>query len=155
MLPIPAPVLRLLFPLRRAYWHLRRPRTFGVKALLAHPDGGGRLLVVRHSYGDRARWGLPGGGYRPARETAAEAVAREVREELGLVIAPGAFAELDTVLVDGGGKRDTLTLFAARAVDAGVRRSPELAEARWVADVGELGAARVSRWLRLALERRG
>lgn len=146
---IPAPALRLLHPLRRAYVLLARPRTFGVKTLIRHSDG--RFLVVRHSYGDRERWGLPGGGYRPDREAAADAAAREVWEELRMRTVD--FRELDTVEVTGKGRRDALTLFAAVAADGAFQCSPELAEARWVTGIGELGDAPLSRWLLLALER--
>ncbi|MDQ6714047.1 MAG: NUDIX domain-containing protein [Candidatus Dormibacteraeota bacterium] len=45
-------------------------------------DRGGRVLLVRHSYGRRG-WELPGGGRR-AKESLQQAVLREIREELGV-----------------------------------------------------------------------
>jgi 8-oxo-dGTP diphosphatase len=45
-------------------------------------DRDNRVLLVRHSYGRRG-WELPGGGRKP-RESLAQAVLREVREELGV-----------------------------------------------------------------------
>lgn len=150
---LPAPVLRTMSPLVRLWWKVRRPTTFGIKALLRHPDGAGRFLVVRHSYADTRRWGLPGGGYRPARETPQEAAAREIAEELGLRIAPADFCVLDTVTTTLEAKRDTLTVLVAAAPTENVVLSPELAEARWVEDVDELGGAPVSRWLLAALDR--
>lgn len=45
----------------RVWWRVRRPTTYGVKALLIHPSDPEKCLVVRHSSADRERWGLPGG----------------------------------------------------------------------------------------------
>ncbi len=52
----------------------------GVKCLLTH---GGRVLMVRHTYGRRDVWYLPGGGVRRG-EPPLDAAAREMEEELGL-----------------------------------------------------------------------
>jgi ADP-ribose pyrophosphatase YjhB (NUDIX family) len=52
-------------------------------------DAGGRLLLVQRGHEPEAgRWSLPGGRVRPG-ESDADAVIREVREETGLVVAPG------------------------------------------------------------------
>lgn len=146
---LPAPVLRAIAPVHRLWWRVRKPNTFGVKILLR--DSSGRFLVVRHSYSDPKRWGLPGGGYRPDRETPAEAAAREVAEELGLTLAPDKLAELKTLTTTLEAKRDTLTILAGAAPSAALTLSPELAEARWVNDLDDLGEAPVSRWLITAL----
>ncbi|WUJ56403.1 NUDIX domain-containing protein [Kribbella sp. NBC_00382] len=117
-----------------------------------HPDDPGKCLVVRHSYVDRDRWGLPGGGYDPKRESAGEAAIREVAEELALTIEepPTVLRSLTTQLE---GKVDNLTIVAARPTSADFRLNAELSEARWVAvDLTELPAdAPISRWLKLAL----
>ena len=138
---------------RRLWWRLRRPRTYGVKVLLLHPEDPGRFLAVRHSYVDRERWALPGGRYRPARETSAAAARREVREELGLGIA-GELAALTTLETRTEGKHDTLTLLCGIADGVEARCSFELHEARWLRthlrDVP--GGDPVSRWLRIALD---
>lgn len=47
-------------------------------------DGGGRVLLVRHTYG-RLNWEVPGGGSEP-HESAAETAMREAREELGVPV---------------------------------------------------------------------
>jgi 8-oxo-dGTP pyrophosphatase MutT (NUDIX family) len=94
---------------------------------------------------------LPGGGYRPKRETPAEAGAREIAEELGLTLAPNKLAELETVTTTLEAKRDRLTLLAGAAPAAALTLSPELAETRWVNSLDELGDAPVSRWLLAAL----
>src|ERR1044071_1414195 len=106
-LRIPAPLLRVIAPGMRLWWRIRKPETFGVKALLLHPDGSGRFLVVRHSYSDPTRWGLPGGGYKPTTETPAHAAAREISEELALTVPAEAFTVLDTLVTTLEGKRDT------------------------------------------------
>lgn len=47
-------------------------------------DAGGRILLVRHSYGPPV-WAFPGGGVG-RKETALNAAAREMREELGVTL---------------------------------------------------------------------
>lgn len=141
---------------QRVWWRVRKPTTFGVKVLLVHPDDPARCLIVRHSYSDSSRWGLPGGAYRPDRESPGQAGVREVAEELGLTVAETPVV-LDTVTTTLEGKRDTLTIVQARPVSADFARSPELAEARWVpADLAAMPQGEpVSRWLKLALAARG
>jgi 8-oxo-dGTP pyrophosphatase MutT (NUDIX family) len=56
------------------------PVAFGVSAIV--DDAEGHVLLVRHSY--QTGWHLPGGGVGAA-EPPAEAVLRELREEVGLL----------------------------------------------------------------------
>ena len=56
------------------------PVAFGVSAIV--DDAAGHVLLVRHSY--QPGWHLPGGGVGAA-EPPAEAVLRELREEVGLL----------------------------------------------------------------------
>lgn len=136
----------------RTWWKVRKPNTFGVKVLLIHPDDPARCLIARHSYSDSARWGLPGGAYKPERETPEQAAVREVAEELTLTIADTPTV-LDTVTTTLEGKRDKLTIVRATPTGSSFARSPELAEARWVgADISAMPEGEpVSRWLKLAL----
>ncbi len=152
---LPAPVLRVAAKCLRMWWKMRKPTTFGVKVLLIHPDDPAQCLIVRHSYSDSPRWGLPGGAYRPGRETPGQAGIREVAEELALTVTE-APAVLDTVSTALEGKRDTLTIVQATPVSASFVRSPEIAEARWVrADMAAMpGGEPVSRWLERALSAR-
>lgn len=46
-------------------------------------DEAGRILFVRHTYGDRDAWELPGGGVHRDEDDVA-AARREAREELGI-----------------------------------------------------------------------
>lgn len=56
-------------------------------------DGAGRMLLVKDWA--RREWGYPG-GYANRGETMQAACAREVGEEVGLVLAPKRFVELGT-----------------------------------------------------------
>ena len=152
---LPVPVLRVAGKCLRTSWKIRKPITFGVKVLLIHPDDPTQCLIVRHSYSDSVRWGLPGGAYRPGRETPEQAGVREVCEELALTITEVPTV-LDTVSTTLEGKRDTLTIVQATPVSASFVPSPEIAEARWVrADMAAMPeGAPVSRWLKRALSAR-
>jgi 8-oxo-dGTP pyrophosphatase MutT (NUDIX family) len=149
---LPAPVLRIAGKCLRTWWKTRKPVTFGVKVLLIHPDDPAQCLIVRHSYSDSAWWGMPGGRYRPGRESPEQAGVREVCEELALAITEIPTV-LDTVSTTLEGKRDTLTIVQATPVAASFVRSPEIAEARWVpADMAAMPKGEpVSRWLERAL----
>ena len=148
-------MLRVTGSWLRAWWKIRRPATFGVKVLLIHPDDPAQCLIVRHSYSDSARWGMPGGAYRPGRETPEQAGVREVSEELALTVTDVPTV-LDTVTTTLEGKRDTLTIVQATPVSAAFVRSPEIAEARWIrADIAAMPVDEpVSRWLERALSAR-
>ncbi len=154
-LKLPTPVLRVAGKCLRTWWKIRKPTTFGVKVLLIHPHDPAQCLIVRHSYSDSAWWGMPGGAYRPGRETPQQAGVREVSEELALTITE-APTVLETVNTTLEGKRDTLTIVQATPVSASFERSPEIAEARWVgADMAAMPEGEpVSRWLEMALSAR-
>lgn len=107
---------------------MRRPHTHGVKCIV-RSDGGGEVLFVRHTYGERGSWELPGGGLR-RREQPEAAVRREMREELGIDLVD--VREVGRVEVAAHHKRTLLHCFAARTGGAPLRlAAAELAEARW------------------------
>jgi 8-oxo-dGTP pyrophosphatase MutT (NUDIX family) len=116
---------RLADRIRRTYWLVVRPQTFGVKCVVEHD---GRWLMIRNTYGHR-RWTFPGGGVNRGEATEV-AVRREVREEVGIDLATvyeiGAYEGISKA-------DDTVTCYRA-TVDSpwfeidGV----EVAEARWV-----------------------
>ena len=68
---------------------------------------GERVLLVRHTYGDRARWDLPG-GWVQAGEAPAEAARREVLEEVGLDLE---LDDLGVVRGDWDFKHEHLSVF--------------------------------------------
>lgn len=112
----------------RVWWVVRRPHTRGVKCVLRHD---GRVLFVRHTYGDRRVWELPGGGLRRG-ETPSAGAAREAHEELGVGTA---WTPVATIHARGRPKTTTLSVFAGdlpASGPAGVQFDPgEIAEARW------------------------
>jgi 8-oxo-dGTP pyrophosphatase MutT (NUDIX family) len=72
-------LLKSMFGVFRSYRRLRGARSLGVRALVL--DGRGRVALVLHTYIDD--WYLPGGGV-DRRESFAEALTRELDEEIGL-----------------------------------------------------------------------
>jgi len=67
----------------RLWWFIGRPHTHGVKLVIRDGEA---VLFVRHSYGRRDLWELPGGGVARD-ESPRQAAAREAREELGLRVS--------------------------------------------------------------------
>lgn len=149
---LPAPILRAASPVVQLWWKIRKPKTYGVKVLLRHPDGK-RFLVVRHSYADTKRWGLPGGGYKPTLETPEQAAAREIVEELGIQLPPKAYKITETATTTIEGKHDSLTILMAVPQNPDLNPSGELAEVRWIFGIEDLKQEPTSRWLVLALQR--
>lgn len=95
-------------------------------------DSAGRALVVRKS--GTERFMQPGGKPEPG-ETAAETLARELHEELGLVVSPAEMRPLGVFVsaaANEPGHRVVATAFALSAEPADVRVQAELAELRWL-----------------------
>jgi 8-oxo-dGTP diphosphatase len=151
---IPPFAFKLLYRMRRVYWRIIKPTTYGVKALIVHPVDADRVLLVQRSYADRSLWSLPGGGYRPARETPEQAARRECNEELGIEL--GSFAlVLEEHLTISGGKRGHLKIVRLHAISDEINPNGEISQARWVAlDLTDLpDDSTVSRWVYSALAR--
>jgi 8-oxo-dGTP pyrophosphatase MutT (NUDIX family) len=109
------------------WWFVRRPHARGAKCIVR--DDAGRVLFVRHTYGDRDAWELPGGGVR-RREEAETAVRREMREELGIDLVDLQFVA--AVDIARSHKTTLLHCFEARTGGAAVRLAEaEIAEGRW------------------------
>ena len=68
-----------LHSLLKLRWLVQRPRTFGAHALALTPEDKIILVKLRYAPG----WRLPGGG-RKRGEAPAEAMLRELREEIGM-----------------------------------------------------------------------
>jgi len=109
----------------RVYWRITKPVTFGVRAVVAGPDG--RILLVKHTY-DKY-WYLPGGAMKRG-EPAEAALAREVREELGIETL-AIERRLGAYFSRREGKRDTIAVFVARAAAIGKLQRLEIAAADW------------------------
>ncbi len=100
----------------------------GVKCLLTHGD---EVLLVRHTYGPRRLWVLPGGSAHRG-EPPASVAAREMHEELGLRDAD--WRELVTLDIRLEHMPVHLTCLHAELPDPTVRPDPvEIEEARWFA----------------------
>jgi 8-oxo-dGTP pyrophosphatase MutT (NUDIX family) len=123
---------RAAYTVLRVYWRVLRPHTSAVKCVVREGDG---LLFVRHSYGDRRCWELPGGGIKRG-EDPRNAAAREAREELGLDLAE--WRSLGAIEARGYGKRTTVICFEGRPASRALTIDPgEIEEARWF-EAGEL-----------------
>ena len=128
---LPVPLRRLVY--RVGFVALRigsqivRPRTRGVKCVVAYGDA---ILLVRHTYGPK-QWDLAGGFCRRG-EDFAETARREVAEELGVSIA--GLTDIGEELRGFYGRHETLRLFRVDIEDRELTLDRgEIAEARWYA----------------------
>lgn len=116
----------MAFRVLSIYWLVAQPTKRGVVCVLTRD---GDVLLVRHTYGRRWQWDLPGGGMR-RREEPLQAVEREVREEIG--VEPDEFVLLGELFERIGGKHDQLWCFTAEIGRRELAPSPvEIGEARW------------------------
>ena len=136
----------------RLWWAVRRPRTLGVRALVL--DGADRVALVKHTY--IPGWYLPGGGVK-RRERFADALARELREEIGLTEF-----HLECVLGiyrnSSEYKDDHVAVFVVRtrapAADIRAADAFEIEAAQWFsidtlpADISPASARRIEEWRR-------
>jgi len=117
---------RLAMRMAHGYFALARGMTMGVRA--ACFDEAGRIFLVRHSY--VPGWYLPGGGIE-RRETALEALAKEMREEGNLAL--GAPPRLLHVYFNCTvSKRDHVLLYRCD----GVRQTAPRARDREIVEAG-------------------
>src|ERR1700686_454791 len=91
------------------YWRFSRGLTLGVRAVVI--NGSGKVFLVMHSY--VPGWHLPGGGVEIG-ETAAVALARELREEGNIELAeqPTLFGVYFNRRIS---RRDPVVLYVVRA----------------------------------------
>ena len=93
----------------------------------------GKLLLVRHSKGDRSYWLLPGDGVEYG-ESLADALRREMREETGLDVEVGALLFANDSIPPDRSRHVINLYFLARIVGGTLRLGdePNLAELRFV-----------------------
>jgi 8-oxo-dGTP pyrophosphatase MutT (NUDIX family) len=116
---------RLAYRILQVVWLITRPSQTGVKCLLSH---GGRILLVRHTYGDQ-RWDLPGGMVKRGEPPEATA-RREMGEELG--VDASDWVVLGRMEGSMDHRRDTIHLFTAELTDDAVTIDEgELHVAQW------------------------
>jgi 8-oxo-dGTP pyrophosphatase MutT (NUDIX family) len=82
------------FVLLKLWWRVRHPTVEGVYVAVWHGD---RVLLIRNSY--HQAYSFPSGRRRRA-EPPARAAARELREEVGLDVAPGALVHVEEMTVE-------------------------------------------------------
>ena len=122
---------RVAYRCIQGWTFVRRPSVDGT--MIAVCDGR-RVLLVRHTYGDRRRWDLPG-GWLHAGEDPAVAAHREMREEVGLDVPVRPLVELE---VDEDFKHEHLWSFAADWPGGRWAYDPvEIAEVAWF-DAGDV-----------------
>ncbi|MGH3317697.1 MAG: NUDIX hydrolase [Nocardioidaceae bacterium] len=96
-------------------------------------DAQGRLLMVQRGHEPAAgTWSIPGGRVEPG-ESDAEAVAREVLEETGLVVKPGDLVGTVERPTASGDVYDIFD-YAAEVVSGELAAATDAADARWVGD---------------------
>ena len=127
-------IFKLGFPLFLALRKVFRFRSFGAKAVIVQ---GQSILLVRHNYGP-GNWTLPGGGVGK-KETAEQALVRELKEELGLEVL-GRVRFLDKINVSGYDR--TIVFVFTVDIDKSERDSidfdsVEIKEIKWF-DLNEL-----------------
>lgn len=97
--------LRAGYRVLRVWWRVRRPVVHGAWVAVWCGD---RLLVVRNSY--RADLTLPSGGLKRG-ESPRRAAARELAEEVGLVVSPEQLHLAGEFALDYEGKHDHAHFF--------------------------------------------
>jgi 8-oxo-dGTP pyrophosphatase MutT (NUDIX family) len=117
---------RLAYPIISVTSTVTGLRLPAVKCLLEHR---GEVLLVRHTYGNRGAWDLPG-GFIGRGEAPRSAAQRELQEELGVAIDElRDHGALETRVL---GRHEHIHFFSAtigsRAID---RNTVELAEVGW------------------------
>jgi 8-oxo-dGTP diphosphatase len=128
---LPVPLVRagyrVAYRVAQVLWFVLRPDMHGVKGILRDDD---RVLLVRHTYGDRGRWEVPGGHARSG-EPPLDAVRREMREELGIEVAWEAVGSLGAYTDH---KAERVHCFVAPRPQGELVLAPgEILEAQWFA----------------------
>lgn len=142
---------RCIMPVTQLYWYIFKPKTYGVKVLIINPNNTNQAALVLHEYGNRTLWNIPGGGYKPKRESAKSAAIREVFEELSVNLLN--IKQIGEYVTDGEGKKDTVTIFSG-TINTKDTLSPtsEIAEVCW-RDINEIStSSNVARVARKAIE---
>jgi 8-oxo-dGTP diphosphatase len=111
--------------LRRGTMRLSHPR-FAVTAGAVITDNQGRVLLLKHRFRPGTGWGMPG-GFMQEGEQPAEALRRELREEIGLEV------EKVELLITRAFKvpRQVEIVFTARAIGDTNELNFEIQKAAW------------------------
>jgi 8-oxo-dGTP pyrophosphatase MutT (NUDIX family) len=138
----------LLLPLIYVYAAVTKPRA---RVLIIHDN---HALVVKNWLG-AGGWALPGGGIEPEESPAAAAI-REIQEELGFVIEPGALQELgEYISIEKGGLKTKYHLFSLELIQRPelVIKTDEIVDHKWVPITDLVSASKgVSNTVKQSLE---
>lgn len=119
-------VLRFLQHVRAAARGAIAPVSLGARAIVL--DARGHVLLVRHTY--VGGWHLPGGGV-DRHETSADALMRELEEEVCLV--KSSPPELFGIYLRRAGRwSDHIALYVVRNCELNFRANHEIAEIRFI-----------------------
>jgi len=91
---------------------------------------GDKILLIRHAYGRRHIWTLPGGGYWPSRETPENAAIRETWEEVGAKVTD--IVHLSQMQGNSVSKWDTREIYRGTLQSQTPVLTAEIEEQRWV-----------------------
>ena len=140
---------RCAYRVMRLYWATFHPRAHGALVSVWH---GGEILLVHTSYAPYYQFP---GGYVRRDETGAQAASREVQEELGLRVTPGALVQVADVEHLWEGKRERVEIFELSPPERPVLEidNREVVDARFVAPAQALQLALFPP-VRAAIERR-
>lgn len=119
-------VYRFGYTLLKSVWFFTRP-TISASNCAVINDGA--VLLVRHNYGDRESWRLPGGGVHSS-EDPGDAIRRELREEVSVEV--GDLAEIGYFELVDDFRLVRLHCFAATSKNRIVKvDNREIPEAKW------------------------
>lgn len=102
---------RIAHRMLRTWWKVRRPRTHGALVAVWYR---GALLLVKNSY--RKDFTLPGGYVRPG-ETAIDAAARELAEEVGIDVERASLRQAYDGTLPYENRSDHVTIVEFEAQD--------------------------------------
>lgn len=111
---------KIIGHLMRLRWRIVKPFSIGVRAIIINDKN--QVLLVKHTYANS--WFLPGGGV-DKKEHLLDALAREMKEELGLEIR-GDVALLGTYGNFFEHKSDYTSVFVVKAFEIAPNKNAEI-----------------------------
>ena len=98
-------LLTIAYRMALLYWRIAKPNTYGAFVAVWHQ---GRVLAIKNSY--KPQWSFPGGGVKKS-ESAIQAAARELREEVGIDVDSNSLKIVEQFVCHGEFKKDHATAF--------------------------------------------
>lgn len=98
-------LLTIAYRMALVYWRIARPKAYGAFVAVWHE---GRVLTIKNSY--KPKWSFPGGGVKTT-ESAIQAAARELREEVGIKVGGDSLSIVEEFICHSEFKEDHATAF--------------------------------------------